>query len=494
MARNEKDIVVSNFQRGTAASPSLGLGVVWNADIYSFPGELRINYATTKKSSTTVTDLIKWFVRIPTNGDIYGLGDTGKIWRSQDGGSSWGLISGNTTSNAHGNGLGYFKGYLIVARDTVLDAFDLGSTWTSAFATITSDTLFHPILNGQDDILYIGSGRYVSSLLEKTGQTFNPASGTTFTFTASALTLPANYRVKCLAELGKNLLVGTWMGTDGNLPQFKIADIFPWDRVSATFNLPFRLPENGINQMIQQNNLVYIVAGISHRVYVYNGASVVPLVDLPPYVTGLYSTGGLYLEPAPGAIGIHQGKLFTGMSAGSNSNSIKGVGIWSVTEQGILVFENQISTGTTSSNNSLKIGAFLSVTRDIAVIAWQDNATYGVDIIDNSTRYTGYVAYVDSELFHVGEPDAKREFDKVLINLAQPLANGEGVTIQYRTSLTGTFVNASSEGAFDFATYGAIQSISQTFNSPVSLENIQLRIKLTTTSGSTPQLTSVIVR
>jgi len=126
-----------------------------------------------------------------------------------------GVLMEGFTAGGHGNGLAIFKNYLIVARDAYLDVCGDGTTtgivnanWSNSWQAIDSDTLWHPmIVSKLDGLLYGGAGRYVFSIEELT--TFVPGTGATFTYTQQALDLPSRYRIKCLDELGNNIMLGT---------------------------------------------------------------------------------------------------------------------------------------------------------------------------------------------------------------------------------------------------------------------------------------------
>ncbi|MDQ3816114.1 MAG: hypothetical protein M3362_00300 [Acidobacteriota bacterium] len=485
------NIVIKDFQSGIADSPHLGFADIRNVDIYSSPGVVRLNWKTTKQSGTNVTDLIKWFVTNPSNGDIYGLGDTGKVYKSTTAGASWSVVSGNTTTSAAGNGLAIWKDYLIVARNVSIDVYGPLSgtpTWSNPFGTLQTSA-FHPMLATQDDKLHIGNGRYMASVQERASTTFDPGNSSTFLFNDKALDLPANYQVKCLAELGTNLMIGTWQGS--TIYQRKVADIFPWDKKTSSFTQPLKIGENGINQMMTFGNLLYIIAGTNHNMYVSNGASVSPFKKLPSSVTSLDYASGTYMDPYPGAITSHKGRIFTGVSSGTQSSMIDGFGVWSVEPSDRrLVFENQISTGTTNATNNIRIGALASVSNDSYLISWQDNTTYGIDVVGNSF-YDSYAGYVVSPLIQVGSPmpNARIQITKQAFQLAKPLATGQGIRLKYRRNLSDNWTTI---GTYDYATNGAV--ISGRFEVPINdAEFIQIRAELTT-SNTSPELKYVILQ
>src|SRR3990167_135386 len=209
-------LVISDWSQGIGPSPLLGFGDVRNVDISSTPGAVRINNLTVKTSASLVTSTINWMVKNPaTPAEVYALDAAGVVYKSTNSGVTWAILTGNTQTSAHGNGLAIWNNYLIVARDAFLDVCGDGSAtgitagnWSNSWKAITSDVLWHPMLSSKiDSKLYVGAGQYIASLEELT--TFAPGSSGTYTWTAQALDLPENYRIKCLADLGSSLMIGT---------------------------------------------------------------------------------------------------------------------------------------------------------------------------------------------------------------------------------------------------------------------------------------------
>lgn len=359
--------------------------------------------------------------------------------------------------------------------------------WDVAWQTLDSDTKYHPMIRAQNDNLYIGAGRYVASVAEVSGQTFDPTTSGTYSFNSRALDLPANYRVKCLAELGDRLRIGTWQGT--NVYDTEIADIFPWDFVSSSFDLPQRLGRHGVNAMVTVNNLLYILAGVKGQLFVSNGVTAVEVAKIPQYMISL--DGGKTITIHPGSIMTHDGKVWFG--AGGNT-AVSGEGVWSYNpDTKALVVENTISTGSDGSTTTLTIGGLCQVlAADRYLIGWKDDSTYGIDILDGSIRYTAYAAFIESPLIAVSDPLNQRQFEQVEFQLAKPLTTGQGIKIKYRTNLSASYTT---HGTYDYATYGAAASMSLPADIPAT-EFIQVRIELTTgaSSTTTPELRKVILR
>jgi len=470
-----KDIVISEFQKGIADSAHLGFQDIRNIDLRSYPGIAQPNYATSKASGSTVTDLIKWKVQDPTTGNFYALGNTGKVYKSTTAGSSWILISGNTLTNAHGNGLVVWKGYLFVFRDSNIDVMKISDeTWTNTWKTLKQgDTEWHPALVGQDDTIYYGDGAYVGSIAEATAP-FVPATASSYTFNDNALDIPSQYRIKCLSQLGSLLMIGTIVGTN-NYGDVNVADIFPWDisRGLSSFNTPIRLTERGIHQMISVNNRLYVVAGSQPKVFISDGTNVVKLRKIPDSVIDLESSPGTFVTLYPGAIVNHMGRVFFGVSSGTLSSRINGLGVYSIGEDKVLTCEHQISTGTTAATNNLIIGSLLS--NGISLfIGWRDNTDYGIDRV-SSSRYGDYAAYLQSAFFTVGFPQVKKKLTQYEVALAKPLANSnDGVRVKYRTNLSAAFTTLDT---LDYDTYGAYQAINRPFTKS-AITHLQVRVEL----------------
>jgi hypothetical protein len=190
-----------------------------------------------------------------------------------------------------------WKDYLFVARAAALDVYGplSGSpSWSNSWQTITSDSLWHPMLvSFNDNKLYGGAGKFVFSLDEASGSTFAPGTASTYTWTAQALDLPPNYRIKSLEELGNNLMCGTWMGSA--IDDFEVADIFPWDRSSSSFGSPIKLKENGANALLTVNNLLYIFAGIGGTIYISNSTLARYVITKVEYFSVCRETGQIVL-------------------------------------------------------------------------------------------------------------------------------------------------------------------------------------------------------
>lgn len=481
-------LTVTAPRQGIAASPHVGFSDVRNIDIYSIPGIAVLNNLVSKVSSTTVTATVNWIVRDPvTVANFYAVDSNGVVYNSTDSGASWALLSDRA---GQGQGLAIWENYLFVAGNTAIDVYGPlsgGAAWTTGWSglTLTSDTVWHPMFTSKNDgKLYIGGGNIVSSVEENAGQTFAPGTGASYTATASALDLPSGYRIKCIEELGNNLMLGTWKGT--NIYDVRVADIFPWDRSSVSFGQPISLEDFGVHAMKNGGNFLYVLAGLDGVIRRCNGVTAYPIGKIPTDISG-----GKYIEFYPGSIAIYKNRLFFG-TGNPGSTVLANQGVYSLQETGkgnILTLEHLNSQLTDGSAAATKITALCPVTRDTMLSGFRSNTTYGIDL-NSATSYaytTNYSGYFDSPLYQVGDPTKFASYDSVNLQLVKPLATGEGVTIQWRKNLTDSFSTAIT---IDFASYGAIQS-KEVKADIKDCEFIQFRIGLLGTSTTTPQFKSV---
>lgn len=498
------DLVIKNWKTGIGPSPHEGFGDMRNMDVSSRPGIARPNYATVKVSGTAIADTPVKIVNDPrTPTRMYALDAGGVLYRSDDTGATWYELSGAPTA---GIDMCFWEDYLIVAKEASLSTYGsfvaVGTaSWQQGWKTITSDTRFHPMKKSINDWnLYIGGGRYVSSIsLTNATGTFSPTGGaTSYTYTEQALDIAGNdttnvsYRIKCIEELGANLMIGTvfnntLIGADAEIENGAI--LFPWDRSSVSYGTPLSFQENGIHQMITIDNVLYIKAGLDGRWYKSNGVQYVEVIDLPSTIVNL--DGGRFMQPLGDAIAESDGKMFFGTNPGATATDLGGMGVWSYNlKTGALNFEHAISTGNMGDASCVRIGSILPYAHDRLMIGWKDGATAGIDITGTG-RYDSYESYIDSPMYQVGTPLTKRQFTQIEFQLVEAMATGHGVKLSYRTDLSASFTTI---GTYDYSTLGAVQSHNTIADIP-ACEFIQIRVALTCAgANAAPQLRTVTLR
>lgn len=426
--------------------------------------------------------LITKFVRADK---LYGIDDDNVVWYYDTDLSSWCILGGFQNGGGTGNGIEYWKDYLFVFRSTTIDVWGplSGSpSWTTSWKTISADTE-HFSLVGQDDALYFASDNFVGSIIENVGQTFDPSTAATFTFNAEALDLPSDYSIDCLSELGQMLMIGS-------VHAYKeLGAIFPWNRLSDSFNAPLFISEKGIYQMITDNNLLYFCAGKRGRFFVTDGVTVQDYFKISESSIGLDENTDILLTMYPNAVTKIRNKFFFGVSA---VGTLEPLGIYSATRNGKLVFENEISTGNSGgTDDRVDIGALYSTTSPQYYISWRDASNYGIDLLEQSKRYDSSQGLIETGLFKVGTNRTLTYFEQIEIVLAKELATGQSVTISYRTNLTDSFIEI---GSISYATDGAVAR--KTIDYGFQADYLQFQIVLDTNSNAetSPELIEINIK
>ena len=482
-------IKIDNFQLGVAQSPHTGFADMRNVLIDEKDGIATIGWKTVSVADTS--NMVNWITQDENNlTTFYAIDISGIVYQSTNSGDSWAILSDRSGS---GEGIKVWKDYVIVASNPSLEAYGpiSGSATWNNLATFANGTNHHPMFKGQDDILYVGDARHILSI-EEVGN-FSAGTASTYTINTQALDLPEDYYIKSIDESGINLMIGTRKGIS-SLYESQIGDIFPWDRTTDSFELPIKLQRSGINQMISLNNLIYFNAGVEGEYFITNGSSVKLLKQIPKHIVNL--VGQKWINSNPGAIMIFNNKLYFGIMSSSSSGEeiTDGVGVWSINlNTGAIILENQISTGSTGGTtpNDVAIRAIAPVGKNRYLIGYTDGATYKIDKVSNTQRYTDYAARIDSQYYSVGTKNKPESFSQLEFELAEPLRTGEGIRFFYRIDLRSAFTSIRT---FDFATDGAIQGGNTDFLITTE-QGIQVRIEMTTGASSTTtiSLKSVII-
>ena len=454
MLQKDGSIIINNWVKGVGASPYVGFEAIRCLNVSDQPGILKINSKLDDMAHSVALGAPYWLERTPYNGSNLRLYCSGaaKLHKYQS--NSW---ANTSAAPSHSNGSGLLawpfsntsKSYIFGAGNVKLDVMDTSSeVWTNGWQTIVqaktdvNGLSFHPMIATQTNVIYGGAGNKIFSIKQKTGKTFSPSDTGTYTFTAAALDLPSAYNVKCLAEMGSYLLIGTYA-----YGRQDIADVFLWDINYEPVSFDRVLKINsvaGINAMIVFNNLAYIQAGTKGEWFVTNGSSVEKFAQIPRQMR---LANNYYVWPA--AIAIVEGKIFFGLStfAGDNGGNS---GIYSLdTKTGTIVLEHLIPGSEDGTNADvdihaiLPIGATSSSDQDF-LISYTDDQNTKTKVAQLST--TGYVydnseAYLISRFYVVAGKNIKKTFRATELRLNKPLVSGESVIIKYRTANNGSWTN-----------------------------------------------------
>ena len=560
MSSLQEPLVISGWENGIADSPHLGVGLIRNADIESFPGAVKVQklpltlfhsvstltftasaasdtctasgtieanganfsgaavyftttgtlpaglstgtvyflyktanntfqVATTYANSVgstagTVIDItdagtgthtlhqvaigkINHILREPRTGYDYFLDDDGRVWF--DPGADRAYLLHNSAiedpdgslTNASGNGLAIsaFSStsatYLFVFRNAVIDVIDIfgdanieALTWSNAWQSLNTAigvANSHQAIKAQDDVIYFCDARYVGSILENAGSTFDPANSATYTYNNQALDLPALEIAQCLEELGPELLIG---GLTFN-------KIYPWNRIADSFSFPLAVPEIGIRQMENIGEIVYILAGVAGIVYATQGTYVRLFKRLPRHVTNNAHTVQSS-QVTWGGIAQANGLLLFGVGAITSGAS----GTYRLYDDGRLIHDSTPSTGSTN------VTAILAQTN--FYITGYDG---GGDRFDTALQTTGYPTVLQSALYIVGTKIKKATYSELEVQVGTPEVTGN-VRVSYRTDKKSSFTVLAT-----FTTTTSVVSFTTNIGL-IDLEKIQIQIEL----------------
>jgi hypothetical protein len=465
-------ITIENWDRGMVSSPFQniqGSGQLFQSlDPWTEPGYLQSADATTKDSGSTVDGLVNFALEY--DGDLFFYGT--KLYRRT--GSDW-TVEGTDSQTGPGLGLGqlydnadsktyiYFASQADIGRyDPVADAFDDDWLTDVKGGTIDSDAAYHP-MQLWDNTLFIGAGRYIASL----------TSGATYT--ARALTLPANLRVTSLAVIGDMLAIGTTAVPNSSNVLSRKSPVFFWDGTSAQFNKMLTVNERYIKALFVDENFLYAFAQTrGGTIYVYNGIRFEILRHMP-------NPGQDVINFYPGGVTRHRDGIHFAVSHGDTAGEIK-AGIWSLSrkragEPLALEFKHVIST--TRTDNTITLGAIIDGNNGLFV-GWKDttdSTTYGVD--DQSGLATGYF---ESQLFSFNNSN-KIDFKGVEIE-AKTLPSSTTIAINYKIDNDSSWTTA--------ITY---KPANQTDFAPInrSGRKIQIQAVLTPSGSSNVSLQKIMV-
>jgi len=289
----------------------------------------------------------------------------GNFWEWNAAASMWKLLSKGSGS---GEGFEEWQSYAFLFRGGNIDTYRLSDgTLTVAWQSDSGG----PSLVGQDDIVYIGSGNDIRSIARGTGS-FNPASGSTYTYSSSALDLPDGETVTCLTELGLYLGIGTIKNK-----------LFLWDRASSSFELPVSLPDVP-RILVTVNNIMYCVLN-NGDIVAANGTSYQTLLRFPRHIFDTDQENPSFVFGENGWR-VEEDRIFIGYGSSATTNPL-GVFSFNITT-GEFKLEHVSSTGNTGGTSETRIRVPALQNRNIFFIAFTEGgATYNIDRVDLEEKY-----------------------------------------------------------------------------------------------------------
>ncbi len=419
--------------------------------------------------------------------NYYIIDASGRVWGTGATLGSNFVYMGNTTlTNANGNGIIYYLGYLFVFRNDKIDYMNTTSYgWTYGWQTLnttssTNNTHFAHF--GQDNTIYYCDGYYLGSFYKKNNGppdtvVFDPSSGATYTFNSQALKIPLYDIAQCLAELGTSLLVGG---------QFNA--IYPWDRLSTSFSYPILLGENYITRMVTVNTNTYIFAGSRGNIYLTNGSQARIYKKIPDHLSGT-------VEPyfQWGDANYLKNQLFFGVSCKDNAGTAIAQygGLWAIDmDTKALRLVNQLSFATYAGLATVILPIYMAPSATTAgtglYLGWDSGAsTYGMDGTVSAPYIAGQ-AYFTSDMIPLGTLYKPKTPKQIEFKLSTPLLATETIELQvasyFGQSFTplGTITGSASSTILS----GNLPYISPTGTTTQGLQWVLIKVILTGKASS----------
>lgn len=481
MEKTPITISANELLQGMSDSMFLGVSKIVNLDLHSKKGAILISNDVSVETGSPNTGFVQLHAKDEVNGVDYYADDDGKIFR-RTAGATWtridNIYSGNSGATSS-KGLAVYKDYLFflynsgsTVRSDRLGPLSGSPTWSNNWGDFSTSSVSGKIcsLSGQDDILYFGINNNVASLTDATSAA---------TINQSALDLPLGYKILSLEELGVNLVIGTLIGNRG--------DIFTWDRVSPSFDLPTKTVLKGIYGLKNKDNIIYGYGDTFGYVLQTNGTQSQKIKKLSVLTNEPKTPFNL----SQSCISEYDdGILFgLGKTAGQD-NGVNGLfylknGAWQIFT---------LTPGDGTNNHDLLIGTITNIGNNQWLVSWQYDSTYGFDVLSTSAYTTGYGAYFESQMYNVGTRIQPRTFQSCKFEFTKPLTTGQGIKIEFRLNSediwteSDTFAYGDGTGS-DRDNLGGITSFDFSPNIPKA-EHVQFRISLTTSvnAGTTPEL------
>ena len=430
---------------------------------------LGVNVKTTKDSGTVVTDLPKWIEHDAVNDKTYAYGDDGNFYSETAG--TWSALT--TPSTAVGQGMRIWNDYVWIRKTTAVATYGPlsgAAALTQSHATVTGNiqsiTDHAPIVEFLGN-LYFANSRFLGEW-----------DGTTWTY--NKITLPVGWKIRTMAVLGEDLVMGGWIGT--NVYDYEKGFLWFWNGTDTSVTNFLEVNEGGVNAMKVTDNALYFVAGAVSNLYVYTG-QVIKMRQLT-----LDLTASQYVDIFPGAMDSHRGNLIIGMAGKTDSSTlVQGLYSYGRTSKNYpraLNLDHIISTNTTTGT-TLKIGAVNSVGPNELYIGWEDTtAINGIDKVSGTSTYS--TAIWHSLWFDDGDPYVEKETDLIKFTF-KPLAANETIDFYYRRDRASSWTTLGTASTDDDT------EIRFPITPMTKWKEIQVRADLKTSGTTSPKLLSAIV-
>ena len=345
---------------------------------------------------------------------------------------------------------------------TTTTASDLETADFHTYYQFLVSDKYHPMTQHLNNLV-IGNERYLATLTG--GGTYNP----------HELTFPSGHRVRALGFYREYLAIGTWQGT--NITDFDSGRIFFWDGIADTYNFFIDVPEGGINALLGTPQGLYIWAGYSGDILLYQGGDrAAKAKQVPKMVLDKW------MEVEPGGVAMWRSLVHFNVAGDSDSTAIeKGTYSWGQKTQRsplALGYDYPLSIGVRTGTD-VDVGMLQASGQDL-FIGWRNGVAYGVDKVSvgNSPFSTGRIDLLTTDLGRISK-------DKQPLTLRtdfKKLVSGESILNKWDNDRTGIFQSQTEDSTDAEENRQRVDGESR---------EIDIRIDLETTTTTSPTLLGI---
>jgi len=392
--------------RGVLGSFKFASGI----DIRKQTDSISCQQGLTAEGVGVITDLIYWLVP-SSDGNVYGFGDTGKIYKRV--GTTWTLVytdSGKITSAAewtHDNDKYYL--YWTVGVNLHRKEIPGTSNWSDVDAdsgwpkTNLENVAWHT-MRISDGQLLICNGSFVAMV------------GYDQSYTVEAMQIYPNELTKTLLERQSYAIIGSYVS--GNAEK---GTLYSWKSDAQNFIQRKEVPAKGINGMID-TELTLMQCGDQGGLFYSDMKNVLPITMVPG--GGQVNPDGAELDDGLGLFGIY----------GGTNSGIYSLGRKRKNAPFVLNLDYPLTATEIGSVKNLG---------DTILVSYKNGSEYGVKRVDNALKGVG--TYESLDLV------APKEFVKPLlwksvVLRTKEMPSGTSIALYYRVNKNGSWVQAKMSG------------------------------------------------
>jgi len=452
--------VIKSFRGGISDEEDKGIKGSFkygeNLDIHKKVDSLSCREIMVLESGGTVVDLPLWFVPA-TDGNTYGFGNKGNIYKRTSGGVLSVAYTDGTARSINGayeweDDTG--TDYLYWASATALHRKPLPglTNWTDVESDwkVLNDATWHPMKQAGGSLL-IGNANELA-MVDYQGN-----------FTDNAMNIRPGNLVKCLEEEDDYVIIGSGRNDDS-----EVGHIWSWYSDSLNWTYKKQIPSKGVNAIID-SELFLLQAGVDGELYFSDFTTRIPLTSFP---------GGGQVNP--GGVCNMIGLAMFGVYGGDNP----GVYSYGRKRKNRSFALNLDYTLPALTYPISEIGALAMVGGDL-IVSYTDGTTYGVAAVDSTAKADAIYEGLD---FDGGTPFYAKLFKNIKLKMKE-LPTGCSVKAKYRMNKKGSWVYAKlGNNSTTFNTAGETEAI---FNVGERGEIYEVGVELYSSGGDCPEVYSI---